>query len=69
MQLLLPLFHSLMIRLLQDQSEQSNLLQKLALKVFYTLIQVWYSTRKPDSQEQNSSHSYFAVRATVRNDF
>lgn len=39
MQLLLPLLYNLMIRIVQDQSEQSVLLQKQSLKVFYTLIQ------------------------------
>lgn len=40
MHLLLPLTYNLMLRLMPDHSEQSVLLQKQVLKVFYSLIQV-----------------------------
>lgn len=40
MNLLLPMMYNLMVRLLPDESEQSVLLQKQVLKVFYSLIQV-----------------------------
>jgi importin-7 len=39
MNLLLPLTYNLMINLMNDQSEQSVLLQKLVLKVYYALTQ------------------------------
>lgn len=45
MHLLLPMTYNLMLRLLPDQSEQSVLLQKQVLKVFYSLIQVSLSTK------------------------
>ena len=40
MNLLLPLIYQLCVRLLPDESEQSVLLQKQILKIYFALIQV-----------------------------
>jgi len=46
MNLLFPMMYQLCVRLLPDQSEQSVLLQKQILKIYFALTQVSIATKE-----------------------